>query len=59
MKFDIGIYIWPKMYYLYDSQKDKEKARLKGINLNSVIVDEKIMQDNECWENKYKLYNDG
>jgi hypothetical protein len=35
------------MYYLYDSPKDKEKARLKGINLNSVIVDEKIMQDNE------------
>jgi hypothetical protein len=31
---------------------------LKGINLNSVIVDEKIMQDNESWENKYNLYNE-
>ena len=41
MSYHNGYYIWPKVYCL--AEEGKIKARIKGVSMNSMVVDENIV----------------
>lgn len=49
-EYQIGYYIWPKVYCLIDTIHQSTKSRIKGVSNNSMVVDEQLVL-------KYKKVN--